>query len=496
MSRKDEWKYLRRVGWRSGLGDDDDEIKQVVYKDGPRAISFLKGIIENDAENNTQNRYEAMGWLISLSREKDFDGKAAIEMLKNVVNSTLDLTWSLPRQDALMALAHLVRSPQFGDDAMDFLLELATKPDSSREVRKDVLSALAETRSPKAVSALALGIIKGGGHRLVQSLQEIHEVSWTDKAKTFIDLIEKNRFRSSEVAADAVVSALNPSQGEAENPIRRLAEMGDFFIAESRNRTELVAGVLARLLIASEGGDQVQAGYRINEYQKDHQVPARELEGLRKAVGGTPALSGVMGVLQRDLETYFQKPIHELNEHTRKSWSKAVKSAHYGLVMRLWMSGTVFVVGIVLIFLSSLRMLFGDGSNGVDTQTLIPFAAGLGTMLLIIYSGPLKEIRQAVTDLATASAAFIAYVHRVLETSHTFSYYYLQQKISFEHMKQSSAIIKEAMINTIDALNREALDSSERTIIKAITKAIPKSLKKLNIAGLVKDKMHGSSTTD
>ena len=58
-----------------------------------------------------------------------------------------------------------------------------------------------------------------------------------------------------------------------------------------------------------------------------------------------------------------------------------------------------------------------------------------------------------MNDVASANAAFMAYVHRILETSHTFSYYYLTQRISFEEMQKSSEIIKEAMNNTIQALN-------------------------------------------
>ena len=97
-------------------------------------------------------------------------------------------------------------------------------------------------------------------------------------------------------------------------------------------------------------------------------------------------------------------------------------------------------------------------------------------MLLIIYTGPLKEIRQAVIDLGTASAAFIAYVHQVLETSHTFRFFYTQEKMDFEEMEKSSAIIRDAMTHTIAALNTDTTSSSERTFTEALDRlkaAIP-----------------------
>jgi len=112
---------------------------------------------------------------------------------------------------------------------------------------------------------------------------------------------------------------------------------------------------------------------------------------------GAPAISGIGNLLRSDLEQYFQHPIHELNKSTRKSWGEAIQSARYGLVMRLWMSGTVFVVGITLLLASSVRMLLASSGTPFEPSTFITFISGLGTVLLTIYTGPLQEIRQAVT---------------------------------------------------------------------------------------------------
>jgi hypothetical protein len=171
------------------------------------------------------------------------------------------------------------------------------------------------------------------------------------------------------------------------------------------------------------------------------------------------------------LEEYFQKPIHALNENTRTMWQQTLSEARQGFRVRIWMSAVVFGLGTILGALSSLKIIFGSPGTGSQASIYFTALAGLLIMLLVTYTGPLKEIRQSVTDLATASAAFIAYVHRVLETSHTFSYYYLKEKISFEEMKKSCDLIKEAMNNTIEELNRKAIDSSEE-VIKAAAEII------------------------
>ena len=131
------------------------------------------------------------------------------------------------------------------------------------------------------------------------------------------------------------------------------------------------------------------------------------------------------------------------------------------------MSIIVFIFGIVLLIVSSYNMLFEDN---VKISTYIPFISGLGFMLLIFFSAPIKEIRQAVVDLATANAAFIAYIHRVLESSHTYTYFLLREKLQFEELEKSNEIIKNAMNDTVEALDRKANNSSERTILKTLNR--------------------------
>jgi len=461
---------------RPGSSDIFEKFDQAVKRDGPaEALQFLKNFIENDEGFEIESRIEiesihcrALDWLVSLClRCLDDAGKSqSIAILKNVVTATLDKGWNEERQHALAGLAILAGSAGLATDALSFLLDLTNREDLSKRLRQEVLLALAKARVPQAIEPLARSVIESGELAIVQAMQEFPNISWTEKSKTFIELVKKSSLNSSEVKADAVVKALMPSVREEDDPIRRLAKVGEVFIEASRKQDERVAGVFAMLLKESVGGDQILAGHRIKAYQEDHQVPQDELKTLCETLGGSSALRLID--LQKDLEINFHIPIQQLNEDTRSSWGKAIKSAQIGLLMRLSMSGTVFVVGIILLLSSSWQMVKGDGTNHVNLNTLIPFCSGLGTMLLIIYTGPLKEIRQAVTDLAIANAAFIAYVHRVLETSHTFTFYYLKQQISFDDLLKSSQIIDQAMDNTIDALNKRAMDSSEGTIIKAL----------------------------
>jgi predicted RNA-binding Zn-ribbon protein involved in translation (DUF1610 family) len=156
--------------------------------------------------------------------------------------------------------------------------------------------------------------------------------------------------------------------------------------------------------------------------------------------------------LEKDLDKNFQPPITKLNKETQEMWQATVKFAQYGFVVRMGLSVIAFIVGMILLILSSWQIIFGKLTLEQMLGPGISFASGLGTMFYVVYRGPLKEIRQSVGDLGIASAAFIAYIHQVLQISHTFSYYYINQQITFEEMNRSSELIKKAMIATVSVL--------------------------------------------
>ena len=174
----------------------------------------------------------------------------------------------------------------------------------------------------------------------------------------------------------------------------------------------------------------------------------------------------ILDLLEQNLKEFFQKPIHDLNEQTKESWRKTISAARWGFSARMIMSCIVFFVGITLLIISSYKFLSGDLSGTQIWGTSASFASGLASMLLVIYTGPLKDIRQAVSDLGASSAAFIAYVHRILQISHTFSAKYLRQEITYEDTEKSSKLLGEAMNDTIMKLQYETKKEIKRAAKK------------------------------
>lgn len=219
-------------------------------------------------------------------------------------------------------------------------------------------------------------------------------------------------------------------------------------------RDARTTGLLAATLIAATG-DIDAGGAALNEVSTRLKVPPATLEPLRIELGGRQALLPILRLVESDLERYFQRPLHKLRQTTEQNWQQTMQAAQRAFAARLLMSVTVFAFGL----LAAGVALWGLATGSSNTDRLlgsgISFVGGLGTMLLVVYTGPLKDIKASVSDLGAANAAFIAYVHRVSEISHTFSARYMAHDLSYEDLKTSSALLAEASKDAIAELGRQ-----------------------------------------
>lgn len=285
---------------------------------------------------------------------------------------------------------------------------------------------------------------------LAKDLRYNYDLKWEERLKLILEEIESSNIRSESIDASPIAEAIiNKEATTTQNKDHII----DKLITQSIDQNKRMTGVIAKLIIELSSKSQSIAGQKVSEFIESTNTPPHKFRKLRIMIGGDTAIDPLIGLLHDNLETYFQKPIHNLNDDTHQNWKKTIQYAQYGFLMRMVMSVVVFIIGILLLCISSYEFFLGDSSGDELYGVGISFAAGIGTMLAVIYTGPLRQIRESVNDLGIASAAFIAYVHRVLEISHTFSFYYLNQKITFEEMDKSSDLIDKAMKNTIELLS-------------------------------------------
>jgi HEAT repeat protein len=226
----------------------------------------------------------------------------------------------------------------------------------------------------------------------------------------------------------------------------------DALIEAALAANDRVNELLADLLSACCDENADMAGDLVNAYETTHPDDAKALTRLRVALGGQRALDPILRQLQDDLRQFFQIPIDQLNTETREAWERASERALRAFGVRVAMSVGVFVTGLLLVVGSAAKFLFGSIDGAAAWGTGGTFVGGLTTMLAVTYSGPLKDIRDSVRDLGSATAAFIGFVHQVLQISHTFSSLYLRDRITFDDAAKASELLQKATAAAVVSL--------------------------------------------
>ncbi len=361
-----------------------------------------------------------------------------------VIDALLD-PLSGPRT-AAAAIAALPKVMSLG--AIPRLSQIAQSSAPER-LRERAVVQLGVLAAPETVEPLIWSLLVDSSHTVRACAAEaLSELPPTPNMVTaLVECGEQQRLQSSDVETALVALVLGPANKDGypdgTTPISRLLDVA----------TAHPTGwpYLATLILAASG-DATRAGQEVNEFEQRHGVTPDTLRWLRIELGGTTALDPILAQLRSDLREYFQVPVHMLNEQTRGEWQQTLSDARWGFRVRMAMSVVVFVVGVFLIVASSVQFLFGSLDAMAAWGAGVSFVGGLSAMLLVVYSGPLRDIRDAVRDLGSSNAVFIAYVHRVLQASHTFSALYLREKMTLDDAERTARLMQDAMQASIAAL--------------------------------------------
>jgi HEAT repeat protein len=302
--------------------------------------------------------------------------------------------------------------------------------------------------------------------RRLISIEEVQDVR--DRAVQVLGAIDAGDEKVAALINEVTSQGLLRGQLDATAAVKALRATGfgedsllvEHLIGRAIDADGAVRGVIAELLIASAQRNVLMVGDRIKSYQKKHAIADANLQELRIEIGGATALSPLLRILQQDLHTYFQQPIYKLNEDTQAHWKDTIDKAGAGFRYRTIMSLIVFALGMALVAGSFVIFLTGSQHGASLWGPGVSFAGGLATVLLTVYTGPLKDIRQSVADVAAANAAYIGYIHAVLQISHTFSRQYLEGSVTFDEIEKSTKVIRVAMNSTVAAL-RDVRDQTD-----------------------------------
>jgi HEAT repeat protein len=324
------------------------------------------------------------------------------------------------------------------------------------EVRRQAARALIQLTSDKpddeAVCSLTKALIKEPKRDIrvyIASQLKKNVDSWQTKADCVIQVLANDPTQQRTVIDESLILEAIAPAGESS------IILTDHLIGkvEPYGNDSRIVAILAALIISSTGGSRKQAAERINHVQKEKKIQEAVIQPLRLEMGGE-AFQPYLDLLSAQLEQDFLGPIRSLNADTSKTWQRTISIAYIGFVLRTMMSVILFFIGMYLVIYSFNALL----TDQLNSERLfgpgVSFIAGLGTMLTMVFFGPLKEIRKSVSDVGASSAIFIAYIHSILQVSHTFSAFYRRGEMTFVELKESANLVESAMRAAMAELNR------------------------------------------
>jgi len=132
-------------------------------------------------------------------------------------------------------------------------------------------------------------------------------------------------------------------------------------------------------------------------------------------------------------------------------FNSLMAQARAGFTMSMFMHGAIFVVG-VLVLGYSLYVAFSHGFETFERYVGVGAAVGsLGTLLLLFYKDPLKNIRESVTNLVKVNVIFLGYVRQINQIDATFKQLFLASTgFSTEQMNKTVVQIQASVKQTME----------------------------------------------
>ena len=167
-------------------------------------------------------------------------------------------------------------------------------------------------------------------------------------------------------------------------------------------------------------------------------------------LGGEEAVRTLQAQRTQALETYTEL-LASADERVVEQFNQLMVQAQRGFLMSMWMHGVIFGVGVVVLAVS-LYVALSEGFDTFERYVGIGGAIGsLGTLLLLFYKDPLKNIRHSVTSLVKVNVVFMGYVRQINQIDATFKQLFLASTgFGIDQMQQTVEQIRESVRKTME----------------------------------------------
>jgi HEAT repeat protein len=181
----------------------------------------------------------------------------------------------------------------------------------------------------------------------------------------------------------------------------------------------------------------------------DSQIATRASRALTK-LGGEEAVRTLQAQRAKAVDTYTTL-LGNADQQVMEQFNRLMVQAQRGFLLSLWMHGIIFGVGVVVL-VASLYVALSQGFGTFERYVGVGTAVGsLGTLLLLFYKDPLKNIRGSVTGLVKVNVVFLGYVRQINQIDATFKQLFLASAgFGVDQMKQTVEQIQDSVRKTME----------------------------------------------
>jgi hypothetical protein len=312
------------------------------------------------------------------------------------------------------------------------------------EVKQEIIEALVAIHDPRAVPGL-LNILEDQTlpTRLhVTALQAIGQLGTTEIEDLIPSVLKVTCYADRVVAFTATDTLLKlVSQDEA---ARLLIEFGlQQTIPDALSRVadalRVVGGLTAINILQSVKGDPIQE---------------QRAQILLEEIGGRQALN-VLVDRRVDVLNQAGSRVKDFDGQALTIFESTIEEAKRGFTISLWMSGTIFFIGVILLGISIYLMLRPDPTMSQQIFGIGGGLAGLGSILAMFYKGPMERIELAVANLVQTEIAFLGYIRQVTQITAMFEREYLDNEgFNLVQLKELLAYTERSMKETMPLVSR------------------------------------------
>ncbi|MFC1976455.1 HEAT repeat domain-containing protein [Chloroflexota bacterium] len=288
-------------------------------------------------------------------------------------------------------------------DAVDPLLQQLAE-EKSPLVSQTIIEALVAIDDQRAVPALrkSLQEINQPPQLQITVLQALGHLAADDDKKVIQVLIEITCHSDRIVALTATDTLIKMlPQAEA---AQHLAEFGlqqndPKKLSRIADALRLVGGTDAINYLQTIKGDTSQE---------------RHAQVLLEQIGGSQAINVLVDRRMNALKQAGGR-VEEFDTQALTIFNQTIGEAKRGFIISLLMSGTIFLIGVVLLGISIYLILQPESTLPQRLFGVGGSLAGLGSILAMFYRGPLERIERSVANLVQTEIAFLGYIRQVTQ---------------------------------------------------------------------------------